>query len=393
MATGMVPGEKVRPARSVAFLWVLLVSAAFAAAGFVLSADAPARGAVAPSWIIGQNAISLMERAGEPQSTIANTFASQSTFVYGDTALNRSTPSTFGVPTIAFGSYQDIVAAFETGLLPGKFKAVIYDNERWAYTPLDEQQDPAYYEQQTAVLLHAFDLLYIATPAPDLTWAVGRPADPYQAFLAADMAASAARYADIYDIQGQQEENNLPYFTWFVKAAAAQARAANPHIKIFVGIRTNPGTQALLAAYRATAGIADGYWLNVNGIPGPANDLINSISQSSSEPSPGTSLPPASPSPSANPTPALSPSASGGASPASSALAPPDAQASSSYLTSEINVVNVAANRSGSGQASSRAAGQANVMNFSAGVGVALVLPGLAVLYGIHRGIRRLRRR
>jgi hypothetical protein len=285
-------------ARSVSLRPFLVACATFAAAGSVLSCGTPAKGIAPTSWIIGQSAISLMAKVGESAPTIRDAFANQSTFVYGDTAQNRVSPSAIGVPTIAFGSYRDIVSAFSSGLLPGKFEAVIYDNEHWAYTPLAEQQDPAYYEQQTARLLHAHGLAYIAAPAPDLMWAVGRPSDSYRAFLAANMAASAARYADIYDIQAQQQEDNLPYFTWFVTAAATQARAANPHVKIFVGIRSEHGSNNLLMAYQASSCIADGYWLNVNGIPGPANDLINAIYQPSSGASPCTSLAPTSQGPS-----------------------------------------------------------------------------------------------
>jgi hypothetical protein len=381
---------KVYRARSVLLLPLLFACVTFAAAGFVLSVGNSAKGSVTPSWIIGQNAISLMEQAGEPGSTIGNTFANQSTFVYGDTAQNHIAPSTFGVPTMAFGSYQDIVSAFSSGVLPGKFKAVIYDNERWAYTPLSEQQDPAYYEQQTAQLLHAYGLLYIATPAPDLMWALGRPPDSYQAFLGANMAASAARYADIYDIQGQQREDNLPYFSWFVAKAAAQARAANPHVEIFVGIRTDPGTQNLLAAYQATAGIADGYWLNVNGIPGPANDLLNAIRQPWPQLSSSTSPPLTSYSTSSSPAWTQSPSANSAPSPISGSLAPSDINGS--YLTSGIHVVGVTPSAGRSNWVVSRSGHPTDVINFGPGVAVALALPVLATLYGLQRCIRRLAR-
>jgi hypothetical protein len=318
------------------------------------------------------------------------TFANQSSFVYGDTTQNEATPSNMGMPTAQFGSYQGIVAAFSSGLLPGRFKAVIYDNERWASTPLVEQQDPAYYEQQTAQLLHAHGLIYIASPAPDLMWAVGRPADSYKAFLTANMAASAARYADIYDIQAQQQEENLPYFTWFVKAAAAQAKDANARVKVFVGIRTDPGGPALLAAYEATSDIADGYWLNVNGEPGPADELINAIDQPSSNPLPGTPPPAPSPLPSANPAPTLSTPGSSPTSSPSGGQSPSYAQVNESYLTNGSAAAIATANRRPVNPVSQSFVRSANIPNFAAGA--AFILPVLALVFGIWRGIDTARR-
>jgi Ricin-type beta-trefoil lectin domain len=228
-------------------------------------------------WIVGQGAISQMEQAGASSQLITQAFSNNNSYVYGDNSSNHDTASTIGVPTFASASYAQIQAAFASGLLPGAFKAVIYDNERWAATPLNEQQNPAYYEKLTGELLHQHDLLYIATPAPDLMWSVGQPADSYQAFLQADYPGDAARYADVYDIQGQQREDNLPYFTNFVTVAAKEARQANPRVKVLIGLRTNPGTAVLESAYSAVETVGDGYWLNVNGIPIPAVSLLQAI--------------------------------------------------------------------------------------------------------------------
>jgi hypothetical protein len=142
---------------------------------------------------------------------------------------------------------------------------------------VNEQQQPAHYMALVAQLLHKHGLLYIATPAPDLMWAVGSPPNSYEAFLSAGILAAAARCADVLDVQAQEKENNLSAYTPFVESAVAQARAANPHIKVVIGIRTNPGAAEMLAAYEATASMGDGYWLNENGIPTPAVYLLQQI--------------------------------------------------------------------------------------------------------------------
>jgi hypothetical protein len=221
------------------------------------------------SWIVP---LSFLRHFGGVKALLmARAFDNGHTYVYG------TQPSTIGVPTAAYSSYEQIQAAFWAGTLPGKYRAVIYDNERWPYTPLTEQRHPVYYERLAAGLLHRHGLVYIATPAPDLMWATGRPRDSYAAYLRSDVAGHAARYADVVDIQGQTRETDLREFVCFVAAAVRQVRSANPRAKVLIGLRTNPGDRGLAAAYAAVAGLADGYWLNVNGRPGVARYLLGRI--------------------------------------------------------------------------------------------------------------------
>jgi hypothetical protein len=239
----------------------------------------PAHIAINPNetWIVGRSSIQQMLQNGASPTLIKQAFDNNHTFVYDTRLSDAVTTSRFGIPTITFGSFGAIQRAFENGTLPGAYKAVLYDNERWSATPLIEQQHPVHYMQLTARLLHRHGMLYIATPAPDLMWAVGRPANSYNAFLRARIPAAAAKYADILDLQAQVKETNLAAYTAFVRSAAEQARAANPHIKIVVGIRTNPGALPMLAAFRATSSVGEGYWLNINGIPSPAIYLLQHL--------------------------------------------------------------------------------------------------------------------
>jgi hypothetical protein len=226
-------------------------------------------------WIVGQDSIRLMLEAGASQQLIRRAFDNDHTFVYGGT---RDKPSSIGVPTADFTSYAAIVQAFSRGVLPGKYKAVLYDNERWSLTPSVEQRDPAHYEALVSHLLHQHGLIYIATPSPDLTLVFHRHTDTFSNYLHEGLAATAARYADVLDLQAQVRENQLPVYRAFVQTAIAQAHAANPHVTVLVGIRTNPGPAAMYAAYEATVSLGGaGYWLNVNGQPLPAVDLLRRI--------------------------------------------------------------------------------------------------------------------
>lgn len=230
-------------------------------------------------WIVAASAIAQMLRTGVSHRLIEAAFSNDHTFVYGPG------PATTGVPTAYYTSYASIQAAFADGRLPGSFKAVIYDNERWPQTPVAEQQDPQKYERLTGQLLHQHGLAYIATPAPDLTWSTGNPhEDSYRAFLRRRIPGNAARYANAVDIQGQIRETRLPYFAGFVRRAVQQIRSANPHAAIFIGLRADPApytgpaaAQKLEAAYESVAGMGDGYWLNVNGYPKPAACLLQQI--------------------------------------------------------------------------------------------------------------------
>ena len=81
------------------------------------------------------------------------------------------------------------------------------------------------------------------------------------------MAARGARLSDVFEIQAQGAEAT-PEFVPFAAHAAAQARRANPHAVIILGLSTNPGgrlvtTQELLASYRSARAEVSGFWLNV----------------------------------------------------------------------------------------------------------------------------------
>src|SRR5579859_328076 len=89
-------------------------------------------------------------------------------------------------------------------------------------------------------------------------------------FLDLGIAAAVASAADVIELQAQSLERDAALYSSFVRAAADQARAANPHVHVLAGLSTNPPgdpviSWQLIEAVRATRTIVDGYWLNIPG--------------------------------------------------------------------------------------------------------------------------------
>jgi hypothetical protein len=173
-------------------------------------------------------------------------------------------------PVAYFTSYAAIAQALGGVSLAPNVKGIIYNNENWQFTPLAEQQNPAQYEKLGAALAHAHGLLFISAPAVDLVTVLApdSPLTRYGTYLQLGIAADAARYADVIDIQAQDSETAPLVYADFVLQAAVQARQANPDVLVFAGVSTNPAGQQvtadqILSAIAATRDSVDGYWLNI----------------------------------------------------------------------------------------------------------------------------------
>jgi hypothetical protein len=159
--------------------------------------------------------------------------------------------------------------------LPEGTGAVIYDAESWHHTPDVQKESVAnlrtYYRRAAAAAhSHRPRLLLIATPATDLVDVLspGLPfRERFDEFIKLRIPAAAARYADVYESQGQGLEDDTSAYASFTLQAAQQAKAANPNVKPLGGLSTNPNgkeksAQVLDAAADATAGIVAGWWIN-----------------------------------------------------------------------------------------------------------------------------------
>ena len=111
-----------------------------------------------------------------------------------------------------------------------------------------------------------------------------------QHYLQRDIAGGAARYADVIDIQAQNDERDLFSYEQFVAATARQARAAHASVVVLAGLSTDNGTQEVSGSqlYQPCLDVRTlvaAYWLNVPGkspelrgtYPKPALALLQKI--------------------------------------------------------------------------------------------------------------------
>jgi hypothetical protein len=178
------------------------------------------------------------------------------------------------IPTRTFTSYGALQKAFATGAIGPDVKAILYDNEAWQFTPMEEQTNFGDYSQRVAQLVHAHGLLLINAPAVDLVRNLASASEKrYDAYIRLGIARDGAKDADVFEIQAQGSEMATARFAEFVSAAAGQARQANPKVLVLAGISTNPSgrnvsADQIVRAIDATRGVVDGYWFNV---PAPSD--------------------------------------------------------------------------------------------------------------------------
>jgi hypothetical protein len=174
----------------------------------------------------------------------------------------------------AWASFHDFDEVVRTG--GGFFRGftdAMYDPEGWDVTPAAEQRDPfAYYERFSEIARHR-GWTVIITPHPSLATVAGARCgarsdeSEIDAFLRCGFVGEAARWADIVEIQAQQLEADPVAYRAFVVAAAAQARTANPHVKVIAGITTGRTSTAeeMFRAWDSVRDVVDGYYLAIIG--------------------------------------------------------------------------------------------------------------------------------
>jgi hypothetical protein len=241
--------------------------------GLMAAVHAPAAQSGRPiRWLVSSNAAEALAADAEVSKLLDGT----EPFVIMNPHKGRAgQPGWKAVPLVSFKSLAEIKNALEQRSLPPETKGILYDLENWQFTPEEEKRNPAASEKLAAELVHAHGLIFVATPAADLV-AVLAPEQRsrrYDAYLRLGLAADAARYADVIDIQAQSAELDTELYANFVRQAAAQARQANPKVTVLAGVSTNPAGQhvtaeIILRAIAATRTVVDGYWLNIPQ-PGP----------------------------------------------------------------------------------------------------------------------------
>ena len=174
-------------------------------------------------------------------------------------------------PVVTFSAVSALRQAVEGGQLPAGTRAVLYDPEVWPYTPVTEQRNPVRAAQEAAAVTRAHHLTLIVAPALDLVSAQPRSGGPmWRQYLHLDLVGQIAKVAGVVEVQAQSLERDPPVYRAFVRAAASQAHAANPHVTVLAGLSTNPpgplvSSRQLAATIRASSAAVSGYWLNVPG--------------------------------------------------------------------------------------------------------------------------------
>jgi len=222
-------------------------------------------------WLFASNAAAALASNADVSGLLDST----QPFVFRGRTPNELPPGWKAVPLRSFKSFDGIRNALEAKALGPDVKGVMYDYENWRFTPAEERQDPARRLKQAADLVHAQGLLFFTAPAVDLVTVLAPDGDRKrqdETYLRLGLAADAARYADVFDVQSQRFERDTERYAKFVRQAAAQARQANPKVMVLAGVSTQPSGQhvtadEILRAIDGTRDVVDGYWFN---IPGPS---------------------------------------------------------------------------------------------------------------------------
>ena len=276
-----------------------------------------ARGAqsTALTWLLAREAFDNLSNpvlGGSPK-VCQSAFGTGSTWFSvtynGDNAIASPVPAGYsGVAVLKFASYQNgstgLVDALAAGL-PSWVQAVQYDAESWSNTPDVEQgswilnrHTLVSYAQEFCATAHSHNLKVVLSPGNDLCNDSPNPAYPgrrpqypitsvdggmdYNAFIRHNLAAAAQYLApgDIFEYQGQQLELDAPTYAAITTKVANQVKAANPAALFLAGLgRSKPPSDGatcleLTAAATGVAGVAAGYWPNVDAYTSQVRPMI-----------------------------------------------------------------------------------------------------------------------
>jgi hypothetical protein len=258
---------------SFVLLWTLTLPAGIAAAD-------PESAPVTGDWYTEPNSFHTM-------SAIAPTLAREFFDRPGSFVWDIPVPSPWKfTPFKDYGSY----AAFQADLAGGhapREAVVMYDPERCCGdgaggqddaipvsepTPPEEQRNPTKYMPLFGSLARGHGYVVIVAPALSLVTVPGGACTQQQgetlfaAYLRCGLAGSAAKDADAIDIQAQTYGCDASTYAADVTAAANQARAANPGVRVESGLssgKCQPTGDQLFADYEAVASVVDGHFVAV----------------------------------------------------------------------------------------------------------------------------------
>lgn len=248
--------------------------AIFALITIVLLILAPlsASASVTHSWMIGSSPLSSLKNI-DP--------------VTANTVFNRSGSFVIGPPPSGYATTRvtDYKSYADFQSTPSPTHWVLYDPEKWSYTPLAEQKNPGLYMKKFATLAHQRGNQVIMTPARDLMLVSGavcvsQPGEKLdQAYIRCQIPAKAASApGDVVEVQAQGDQPDTAEYSWLVGQAKAQVTTGVP---VWAGLTTDRGdpVSAMVACYNAVQGSVQGFWLNTtNATISTADQFLQSVS-------------------------------------------------------------------------------------------------------------------
>ena len=227
-----------------------------------------------PIWLIAAGALRMIApRSGLPPWLAGD----EVRVILGARGMRSLSPGWDVSPVVVYRSAWALTRALAASAIPPEVSAVLYDPEIWPFTPEHEQNHPVRSTALAARECHRRGLELIAAPAAHLALRLQTgPGSKYDNYLASRLAAATAEVADALVIQAQQAEVDVGLYRRLVHRAAAQARSANPLVRVLAGLSTNPSgsppgavdPRTLVQAAQAVMEVVDGFSLNIPS-PGP----------------------------------------------------------------------------------------------------------------------------
>jgi hypothetical protein len=196
------------------------------------------QGDLPAAWIV--RAGMLQRLSITHAALVRQLFDNPRTFVTG---AGSSSLATLGVPaavpTASFTDETALARAVNHNRLRPGTTAVIYDAQQSGRTPRRQRTHPAESFHRAAEVAHAHGLLLIASPEAGIASPDARPvgaAQAYGGFIKRQIATAAARYADVYEVNGRGARTSPADYPWFAQLSMAQAAAVHPGTELLADL-------------------------------------------------------------------------------------------------------------------------------------------------------------
>src|SRR5579875_3600236 len=195
-------------------------------------------------WLIAASAISQLDNVAGQAVVASYLDGPQTTVIIGRTipAALKDWHVHFALDT---RSLYEIRRGVASGLSP-RISMILYDPERWSFTPASEQSAVGSSARTAASIAHSAG----------------------SAFMQTDDLEKVAASANWVEIQAQGLERHPARYAAYIAEALRQIRRANRDAVVYAGLSTNPSGPPvdgadLVEDVRLTSSVISGYWLNI----------------------------------------------------------------------------------------------------------------------------------